>query len=66
MENRYRLLSDDKARVEHEGRSRLDHSLCDNAEAWRQLEDLKHLLNEKCKQHMNFTDEHQRSKRLLD
>ena len=47
MENRYRMLSDDKARAEHENRARLDHVSNDIAEARRQMEDLKHLLNEK-------------------
>jgi chromosome segregation ATPase len=66
MENRYRMLSEDKARAEFENRARLDHAADDIAEARKQLEDLKFLLHEKAKQQMNLADEHNRSKRLLD
>jgi len=66
MENRYRLLSDDKSRSEFENRVRLDHVADDIAEARKQLEDLKYLLHEKSKQQMNLSDEHNRSKRILD
>ena len=47
MENRFRMLSDDKARSEHENRSRLDRSMDDIADARKQLDDLKFLLCEK-------------------
>lgn len=47
MENRYRMLSDDKARGEHENRNRLDRSCADIADGRKQLDDLKFLLCEK-------------------
>ena len=49
MENRYRMLSDDKARSEHENRLRLDRASDEIADARRQLEELKFLLQEKSK-----------------
>lgn len=47
MENRYRMLSDDKARAEHENRARLDRGADELADARKQLEDLRYLLSEK-------------------
>lgn len=47
MENRYRMLSDDKARTEHENRARLDRGADELADARKQLEDLRYLLSEK-------------------
>jgi chromosome segregation ATPase len=49
MENRYRMLSDDKARSEHENRLRLDRAVDEIQEARRQLEELKYTLSEKSK-----------------
>ncbi len=49
MENRYRMLSDDKARSEHENRLRLDRAVDEIQNARRQLEELKYLLAEKSK-----------------
>lgn len=66
MENRYRMLSDDKARSEHENRLRLDRASDEIADARRQLEELKFLLQEKSKQNGDLGDEMNRSKRLLD
>ena len=47
MENRIRMLSDDKARSEHESRDRLNRNADEIADARRQLEDLKFLLSDK-------------------
>ena len=47
MDGRYRMLSDDKARAEHEHRNRLNHSADEIAEARKQLEDLKFMLADK-------------------
>ncbi len=44
MENRYRLLCDDKARAEFENRARLDRAADDIAEARKQLDDVRFLL----------------------
>lgn len=66
MENRYKMLSDDRERSECENRSRLDRGMDEIADNRRTLEDLKHLLQEKSKHNLDLTDELQRSKRLLD
>ena len=47
MENRVRMLSDDKARSEHENRERLNRNADEIQDARRQLEDLKFLLSDK-------------------
>ena len=47
MENRYRMLSDDKARAEHENRERLNRAADEISDARKQLEDLKFLLSDK-------------------
>ena len=66
MENRYRMLSDDKARSEHENRLRLDRAVDEIQDARRQLEELKYHLSEKSKQNCDLVDEMNRSKRILD
>jgi chromosome segregation ATPase len=66
MENRYRMLSDDKARGEHEARLRLDRGCDEIGEARRALEELKFLIAEKTKIGCNLMDELQRSKRCID
>lgn len=58
MENRYRMLHDDKHRGEHENRARLERASDEIAESRKQLEDLKYLLQERCKQGMDLADEH--------
>lgn len=47
MENRYRMLADDKARSEHENRARLDRGSDEINDARKQLDDLKFLFGEK-------------------
>ena len=47
MENRVRMLADDKARAEHENRDRLNRNADEIQDARRQLEDLKFLLSDK-------------------
>jgi len=47
MENRLRMLADDKARSEHESRERLNRNADEISDARRQLEDLKFLLSDK-------------------
>jgi len=66
MENRVRMLADDKARAEHENRDRLNRNADEIQDARRQLEDLKFLLSDKTKQNLDLNDELARSKRLLD
>lgn len=66
MENRYKLLSEEKVRSEMEGRSRLDRGMDEIADCRKQVEDLKYMLSEKSRQNMEFQDELQRSKRVLD
>lgn len=66
MENRYRMLSDDKARGEHEARLRLDRGCDEISDSRRTLEELKFLIAEKTKIGCNLIDEHQRCKRALD
>ena len=66
MENRYKLLSEEKVRSEMEGRARLDRGMDDIADARKQVEDLKYMLSEKSRQNMELQDELARSKRVLD
>ena len=66
MENRYKLLSEEKVRSEMEGRSRLDRGMDENADCRKQVEDLKYMLSEKSRQNMELQDELGRSKRVLD
>ena len=47
MENRIRMLQDDKARSDHENRERLNRNTDEISDARRQLEDLKFLLSDK-------------------
>ena len=47
MENRLRMLQDDKARAVHEGNNSLNASADQISDARRQLEDLKFLLSDK-------------------
>ena len=66
MENRYKLLSEEKVRSEMEGRNRLDRGMDEIAECRKQIEDLKYMLSEKSRQNMELQDELARSKRVLD
>jgi chromosome segregation ATPase len=66
MENRYKLLSEEKVRSEMEGRGRLDRGMDEIAECRKQTEDLKYMLSEKSRQNMELADELGRSKRILD
>lgn len=66
MENRYKLLAEEKVRSEMEGRARLDRGMDEIADCRKQTEDLKYMLSEKSRQNMEFQDELQRSKRVLD
>lgn len=66
MENRYKLLSEEKVRSEMEGRNRLDRGMDDIADSRKQVEDLKYMLSEKSRQNMELQDELARSKRVLD
>jgi len=66
MENRYRMLSDDKARGEHEARLRLDRGCDEIADARRTLEELKFLIAQKTEIGCKAMDELQRAKRCLD
>ena len=47
MENRYKLLSEEKVRSEMEGRARLDRGMDEIAECRKQVEDLRYMLSEK-------------------
>ena len=47
MENRLRMLQDDKARSDFENRDRLNKTADDISDARKQLEDLKFLLSDK-------------------
>jgi len=47
MENRLRMLHDDKARSEHDNRERLNRNADEISDARKQLEDLKFLLSDK-------------------
>ena len=66
MENRYKLLSEEKVRSEMEGRSRLDRGMDEIADCRKQVEDLKYMMSEKQRQNMELQDELMRSKRVLD
>lgn len=66
MENRYKLLSEEKVRSEMEGRARLDRGMDEIADCRKQVEDLKYMMSEKQRQNMELQDELQRSKRVLD
>ena len=66
MENRFRLLSDDKARSEHEARVRLDRGCDEISDARRTLEELKFMIADKTKIQCGLSDELARSKRTLD
>ena len=66
MENRFRMLSDDKARGEHEARARLEKGCHEIGEAKRTLEELKFVLAEKTKLNCGLIDELNRAKRCLD
>lgn len=54
MENRFKLLSEEKVRSEMEGRARLDRGMDEIAECRKQIEDLKYMLSEKSRQHMEI------------
>ena len=47
MENRYKLLSEEKVRSEMEGRGRLDRGMDEVADCRKQVEDLKYMMSEK-------------------
>ena len=60
------MLSDDKARSEHDNRLKLDRAVDEIQEARRALEELKYHLSEKSKQNCDLVDEMNRCKRILD
>ena len=66
MENRHKLLMEEKVRSEMEGRARLDRGMDEISESRKQIEDLKYMLSEKSRQNMELVDELGRSKRVLD
>ena len=66
MENRCRLLNEEKVRSDVEGRARLDRGLDEIGAARKEVEDLKFMLNEKTRQNLELQDELARNKRLLD
>jgi regulator of replication initiation timing len=66
MENRHKLLMEEKVRSEMEGRARLDRGMDEIAESRKQIEDLKYMMSEKSRQNMELVDELSRSKRVLD
>jgi len=66
MENRYRMLSDDKLRCEHDNRGRLDRTADDIGDNRKQLEDLKYLLQEKSRENHELNNESGRNRVLLD
>jgi hypothetical protein len=49
MENRYKIMSDDKVRADMESRARLDRDMDEVADLRKQIDDLKYLLTEKQK-----------------
>ena len=57
MENRYRMMHDDKARGEHEARTRLDKTCDEITEARRVLDDLKYQIQEKTKLNACLSDD---------
>jgi hypothetical protein len=65
LENRYRMLSDDKGRNEHDSRLAIDRQCGEVCDQRRQLEELKFLLEEKSKIGGGISDELNRSKQLL-
>lgn len=60
------MLSDDKARSEHENRARLDRASDEISDSRKQLEDLKYLLQEKCRENHDLNGEESRLKGTLD
>ena len=66
MDNRYKLMSEEKVRSEMEGRARLDRDMDEIADCRKQVEDLKYMLSDKSRQNMELQDELSRSKRVLD
>ena len=66
MDNRYKLMSEEKVRSEMEGRARLDRDMDEIADCRKQVEDLKYMLSDKSRQNMELQDELARSKRVLD
>jgi len=66
MDNRYKLMSEEKVRSEMEGRARLDRDMDEIADCRKQVEDLKYMLSDKSRQNMELQDELGRSKRVLD
>jgi hypothetical protein len=49
MENRYKILADDKVRQDMENRARLDRDMDEISDLRKQIDDLKYLLSEKSK-----------------
>lgn len=47
MENRYKLLAEEKVRSEMEGRGRLDRGMEEISDSRKQIEDLKYMMSEK-------------------
>jgi len=47
MDNRYKLMSEEKVRSEMEGRARLDRDMDEIADCRKQVEDLKYMLSDK-------------------
>lgn len=66
MENRCRLLNEEKVRNEMEGRARLDRDMDEVGASRREVEDLKFMLSEKSRQNLELQDELARNKRVLD
>eukprot|EP00347_Sterkiella_histriomuscorum_P001800 403370630 len=66
MENRYKILADDKVRSDIEQRARINRDMDETADLRKQIDDLKYLLSEKTKQSMDLQDELVRSKRVLE
>ena len=66
MENRYRMLSDDKLRSEHDNRGRLDRTADEIGDNRKQLEDLKYLLQEKQRENHDLNNEAGRNRVILD
>lgn len=66
MDNRYKLMSEEKVRSEMEGRARLDRDMDEIADCRKQVEDLKYMLSDKSRKNMELQDELGRSKRVLD
>ena len=47
MENRYKMLAEEKARADTEQRARVDRGMDEVSDIRKQTEDLKYLLSEK-------------------